>query len=334
MIFVTGGTGILGSHLLLSLVKQGKNVRALKRPNSDLSSIQVLFNHANCLNEFSQIEWVNGDVLDIQTLNDSIKGVDEVYHCAGFVSFRSQDADKILKINIEGSANIVNAMLEQKVKKLCYVSSTAAIGKPVGKEIISEKTKWKQTKHTSLYALGKHFGEREAWRGAEEGLDVVIVNPSIIVGPGNWGQSSTSFFPQVWKGLNYYSSGSNGFVDVRDVVQCMLTLMERGIKNEKFLIVGENKAYRDFFDLIAERLQKPKATTKAGKFLSEFAWRAESIRSYFTNNPPLITKQTSQSANQTCSYSNEKIRKAIGFEFSSITNAINYTAELFLRSVT
>ena len=332
MILVTGGTGLVGSHLLFDLAKNGEKVRALKRPTSDLSAVKKIFEYYSPnKNSFEQIEWMDGDVLDVVSLQEAMQGVEKVYHCAAYVSFNPKKADKLLKINIEGTANIVNTCLENKVKKLCHVSSTAAIGHTDNGELITEKVKWRQTKNTSNYSISKHHSEREVWRGIEEGLNAVIVNPCIVIGPGNWGKSSTSFFPQVWRGMKYYSTGGNAFVDARDVSKAMLNLMESNINSEHFLIVGENMSFRHFFDLIAENLGKPKPNVKAGSFITGLAWRAERVRNMLTGSRQLITRETAYSSQQASYYSNQKIKDAIGLEFVSIEQSIKETSAIFLK---
>jgi nucleoside-diphosphate-sugar epimerase len=331
MVFVTGGTGLLGSHLLVELSKRGKPIRALKRHTSDLTEVKTIFKYY--LNEkgnllFNKIEWVDGDINDVVNLPQIIKGCDEVYHCAGFVSFVKKDFDKLIKINKEGTANIVNSCLKLGISKLSYVSSTAAIGRSEKSDIYNENNKWQTSKLNSNYAVSKYLGEMEAWRGAEEGLKVSIVNPSVIIGAGNWNTGSLTLFKSIQKGLKFYTNGINAFVDARDVAYCMVELLEQNIYNERFLTIGENIMFKDLFTLIAQALNVPAPTIKVKPWMTGLAWRIEAIKCFLTGQTPQITKETSASAMQVSKYSNQKIKRQLELEFipidKSIENAVAY----------
>lgn len=334
MILVTGGTGLLGSHLLYLLSSSGKKVRAIKRPCSNTNSVKKIFAYysANAEELFQKIEWLEGDVLDIYSLIEAMEGVDHVYHCAAEVSFSGKEIESMKKINVEGTANVVNACLDRNLKKLCHVSSIAALGKTSTKQI-TEDTPWKTNYKVSKYSLSKYSAEREAWRGIAEGLNVIIVNPSVIIGPGNWNKGSSNMFTGSFKGIKYYTEGSTGFVDVRDVAKAMVKLMESEIKNERFIISGENSKYKDFFDLVHDNFEKPKPSIQAGKLLSDFAWIASKLSSYLTGKSPLITKETARAAHNQHHFSNEKIKEALGFEFIPLSKTVKETCEFFLKDL-
>lgn len=328
MILVTGATGLVGSHLLLDLVLKGEKVKALKRANSDLTYVVNLFSeHAGLL---ENIEWKDGDVLDIFSLGELFNGVKQVYHCAAFVSFLPQEAELMLKTNIDGTANVVNLCLENKIEKLCHVSSVAAINRINEDEIIDENTQWKISKQNSNYAISKYGAEREVRRGIAEGLNAVIVNPTIIIGRGNWKTGSTVMFSQVWKGLKFYTDGTTGFVDVRDVTKAMISLMDSDVSNERFIVNSENLQFKKVFDWIASGLNKPKPSVYVNSFLSGIAWRIEAMKNLLFNTHPLITRETALSAKMKVQFSNEKIKKAIGINFIPVKDSIERTCEIFL----
>ena len=262
MIFVTGGTGLVGAHLLFELVKKGKNVKALKRETSNTEQVKKTFSYytQNAEELFNLIDWVNGDLLDYFSLENLLTGVTEIYHCAALVSFRSKDRKKLIANNVEGTSNLVNAALEKNVPRLCHVSSVAALGQLPNGELVTEETNWVPSKKISGYSESKFFSEAEIWRGIEEGLDAVIVNPSIIFGPANWENGSARMFKTLYNGLKFYTSGVTGFVDVKDVVEIMISLMNESnferCKNQRFLINAENLYYRDVFNQIADSLGK------------------------------------------------------------------------------
>ncbi|MCB0429333.1 MAG: NAD-dependent epimerase/dehydratase family protein [Flavobacteriales bacterium] len=335
MILVTGGTGLLGSHLMYDLVNKGYHVRALRRKGSEVHLTREVFSYY-CEDPealFSKIEWVEGDVLDIFALQDALQGVDQVFHCAAMVSFNPSTKSKMMQVNVEGTANMVNLALETGVKKFGYVSSIAALGR-AGSDggVVTEKSEWKPSADNSMYSVSKYYGEREVWRGIAEGLNAYIINPSVIIGPGNWRRGSASLFYKVWDGLRYYTSGINGFVDVRDVSASMIRLMEEDISNERFIISSENCPYKLVFEWMAEVMGKSKASKEAGYIVSEMAWRFESLRSAVTGSKPLITRETARMANRQYFYSNEKIVKTVGMRFIPVEKAVKDTAEIFLRT--
>ena len=333
MIFVTGGTGLVGIHLLLDLTRQGKAVRALKRPTSDLSVVQRVFNYYQHPDLFEKIEWVDGDVLEMPGLMEAMEGCDWVYHSAAWVSYQPGDRQKMLQINIEGTANMVNAALELGVKKFCHVSSVAAMGKPVDGSVITEETPWKLSQAPTQYSISKHYSEREVWRAAEEGLNVVIVNPCLILGPGEWERSSGTVFKAVWEGLKFWTSGVNAFVDARDVSKAMIALMESDISSERYLLIGNNLPYRDFFNMVADELDRPRPKWKATPFMTKIAWRAERLKQFLTGKVPVITRESVRSAFHKSEFSNEKVKRDLGFEFIPVEQSVKDTSRAFLMDM-
>lgn len=336
MILVTGGTGLVGTHLLYDLTRSGKNVRVIKRSNSNIANVKKVFSYytSDVDSLLNKIEWVDADLLDVYSLMEVMEGVEEVYHCAAMVSFEKKHLAEMMKINVEGTANMVNSALDKGVKKFCHVSSIASLGRAERGEMTSEETFWKSSPENSNYSITKYAAEREVWRAAEEGLNVVIVNPSLILGGGNWTQSSSNMFTKAYRGIKFYSEGTNGFIDVRDVSAIMIKLMESDISNQRFLLNGENASFKYYFEMIHEAFGKTHPSIKAGKLLTGFAWRAESLRAFITGSPPLITKETSRSANRQSSFSNKKILKAFpGYQFITLAQSINDTCALYLRDL-
>jgi len=334
MIFVTGGTGLVGSHLLYDLLRSGKQVRALKRKHSNLKQVEKVFSYytSSSRHLFNQIEWVDADLLDIYSILKVLDGVEYIYHCAAMVSFEPKHQAEMMYSNVEGTTNLVNAALTKGIKKFCHVSSIATIGREEHNPIITESMFWKASPDHSNYALSKYAAEREVWRASEEGLNVVIVNPSLIIGGGNWQQSSSNMFSKAFKGIRFYTNGENGFVDVRDVSALMIKLMDSDISKQRFILNSENTSFRHYFDLIHTAFGKPKSSIKAGKFLSGFAWRAEKVRHFLTGAPPLITKETARSAHKVSRFSNSKILSVFpDFQFISIEEAVQHTAKQYLK---
>tara|TARA_B100001758_G_scaffold247497_1_gene265550 strand:+ start:26133 stop:27137 length:1005 start_codon:yes stop_codon:yes gene_type:complete len=333
MIFVTGGNGLVGSHILLKLSQQGRAFKALRRSSSSLEVCKRIFTYYNAADLFSKIHWVIGDINDMQTLEAGFKDCDMILHCAALVSFAPSDLDRLKKINIEGTANIVNLALSQNIKKLGYISSIATLGSNSTKNIIDEECYFKSSNLVSHYAISKYYAEQEVWRGVAEGLDAVIINPSVILGPGDWKKGSSQIFQKIYNGLNYYTSGSTGYVDVDDVAEALLQLMFSNINNERFIVNAANLKYRDCFDKIAVNLKKPKATIKVTPFIKEIAWRIEAIRSFFSGKKPLLTKETANMAMKNRKFSSAKIEKVINFKFTEINSTIKKYSDWFIADL-
>lgn len=329
MNLVTGATGIVGSHVVIELLKRNQPVKALVR---DLNKVEVLRRLAQFHQvPFEKINLVKGDINDPLSLLESFEGCDVVYHCAGFVSFNPGDARKVFQVNINGTQNVVDACLEKNVKTLAYISSTAAIGdqKIDGKQ--SESSTWTSYKGKSHYALSKHYAELEVWRGSQEGLQVTMVNPGVIIGPGNWGQSSTTLLKTAKKGLKFYPSGINGFVDARDVAETIIYLVEKQKFNERFLMVGEHLSFKDLFTTLAEpfgqkgpNIAIPKAPVlMLGKVL---AW----LESWGIS-PFSITSENFKSAYRKVVFDTTKAT-ANGIQFRTIKEAAEYSAKAQFNS--
>lgn len=339
MIFVSGGTGLVGAHLLYDLVRAGKSVKALKRSTSNINWIKKIFSYysADYENLFNKIIWVEGDILDYNSLEDALNGAHTVFHCAAMVSFHGDDRDSMMTNNVKGTANLIDAAIYNKVSRFCHVSSIAALGKTQDGSEINEETYWTPSKRKSGYSLSKFFSEMEVWRGIEEGLEAVIVNPSIIIGPGNWDIGSPKLFQSIFKGLTYYTKGITGFVDVRDVVKAMISLSEdpnfQTIKNQRFILNAGNISYQEFFNQIADTLNRPRPKNFASDIKLQIAWRMARTASFFTGKRPVITREAVTGTNLNNNYSGEKIVKSIGFEYRDLNRSIKDIAEIFLKDM-
>jgi nucleoside-diphosphate-sugar epimerase len=279
----------------------------------------------------SQIEWVFGDVTDIVALEEAMSGVKQVYHCAAIISYVKRNAEKMMRINGEGTANVVNVALDSGIDKLVHVSSIAALGR-TGKqgEVVTEAAPWDRKFITSDYAVSKFVGEREVWRAIAEGLPAVILNPSIIVGAGNWNSGSCKLFSTVYDGFKFYTEGITGYVDVRDVVQSAYIAMESDVTEQRFIVNGDNWTNKQFLQTIAAHLQVKGPHVHAGKNLSELAWRVEWLKSVFTGKEPSVTKQTARIANKVTYFSNAKLKQTFDFDCRPLSISIADTAASFL----
>ncbi|MFK7786433.1 MAG: NAD-dependent epimerase/dehydratase family protein [Crocinitomicaceae bacterium] len=329
MIFITGGTGVLGSQLLFDLSRDDTPIRALYRSEAKRKQLQEFFTHFDPdqgQRRFQKIEWIQGNILDIVTLEECMNGCDFVYHCAALVSFHKHDFSQLIKMNRTGTANIVNIALATGIKKLCYVSSTAAIG-GTGKEIISEKTVWKNTPTTSGYSISKYSAEKEVWRGMEEGLSAVIVNPCVILGAGNWGDSSLTLLKTLKKGMKYYPPGKNATVDARDVSRIMIKLLKSDISHERFLCIGSNQPFKELMTEVSNQLGVRAPHKLIKRWLANLARRALGFMSVFTWKNPSMTKETVNSLFSERTYSNEKIIDALDEQFYSLEESVKFAIE-------
>jgi dihydroflavonol-4-reductase len=320
MVLVTGATGLVGSHLVLHLIEQGQDVKALFRNEKGKQSVKSVFEHYQKTALFDKIIWCQADILDIPSLELAFQNIEYVYHCAALISFDPKDEEKLRKINIEGTANVVNFCIDYKVKKFCYVSSIAALGNLKETEtIITEETEWNPEKHHSDYAISKYGAEMEVWRAQQEGLNVVIVNPGVILGPLFWTEGSGEIYQKVKKGLAFYTKGITGFVTVIDVVKMMHLLMESTVVGERFILVSENKSYQDLVFKMAEVLKVKKPKLHATQFLTRLAWRADWLLTTVFGKKRLLTQDLAHSLHSTDVYSNEKIISQFGIPFEKIT---------------
>lgn len=295
-VLVTGGSGLLGSNLIQQLISEGQKIKALYR-----NEIPNIFGK-------EKVTWVRGDILDVISLEEAIADVQHVYHCAAIVSFNGNEKNKLFQTNIEGTANVVNTCLAAGVKKLCFVSSVAAFGKSKRNVEISEKTTWSEESNSSNYGKTKHLAEVEVWRGIAEGLDAVIVNPSIILGAGGWNEGSTKIFKTAYEAFPWYTEGITGFVDVRDVAKAMIQLMGSSIANERFIISAYNVSYKEVFTMAAEAFHKKAPHKKVSRLMAEIVWRTEAIKSLFTGEKPLLTRETAQAAQEAVFFNNSKLK--------------------------
>jgi dihydroflavonol-4-reductase len=337
MIFVTGGTGLVGAHLLYELTLAGKNVKALKRESSNLRQVLKTFSYYSETPKelFNQIEWVEGNILDYFVLEKILEGVTEIYHCAAIVSFNQKERQQMIANNVEGTSNLVNAAIEKGVKKICHVSSIAALGRLDEGQSVTEETNWVPSKKISGYSESKFFSEVEIWRGIEEGLDAVIVNPSIIFGPANWETGSARMFKTIWNGLKFYTKGITGFVDVRDVVRAMILLMNEenfeAAKNQRYLLNSENLSYQNVFCQIADALEKSRPKIFASDFLLKMVWRVAKIAGIISRKSPAITRDVVANSNTVNNFDGSKIIKQFNFKYLPVSESIKHTAG-FLKS--
>ena len=333
MILVTGGTGLVGAHLLLHLIESrsigSENIRAIYRTAKSIEKTKNLFSLYKKPELFDAIEWIQADITDIPALEKAFNGVDYVYHCAALISFDPKDEDLIRKTNIEGTANIVNFCVANAIKKLCFVSSIAALGDLAAhEELITEKTEWNPEKPHSDYAISKYGAEMEIWRGQQEGLKVIIVNPGIILGPGFWEQGSGDLFTKVQKGLSYYTLGSSGFIAVTDAVRIATQLMKSEIHNERFTLIAANVVFRDILNSIADSLLVKRPSIHAKPFFMEILWRIEWILSNIFMKKRKLPSATAKASYSKNKYSNDKITTVLKTDFLDIHQYIKEISAL------
>lgn len=332
-ILVTGGTGLVGSHLLAHLVMQGQLIRAIHRKSSDLEKVRRVISYysTDYNNLYDEIEWVEADVTDVPSLEIAFKGIEIVYHCSAIVSFRKRDNDIMRKINIEGTANMVNLSLSNKIEKFCFVSSVATLDKKANSEKIDESNEWNQENNNYEYAISKYGGEMEVWRGSQEGLPVVVVNPGVILGAGFWEHNTGRFFTNAAKSFSYYTTGKTGFVGVRDVVKAMSQLMLSNIQNERYVLVSENATFQDVMTTIAKVLGTKPPSKKVTPFMAAIAWRLAWVHALITGKPPMITKHSAKAAQRGYSYSSEKIQNDLDFTFESLESTMQNAGACYLK---
>lgn len=321
---------MIGSHLLYHLVDSGQEVRSLYRTKDSLQKVTKVFGYYSDqpTSLMDKIEWVEGDITNIGELTKAFEGIKQVYHCAALISFDPKDFKKLEKINIEGTANVVNLCLKFGVQKLCYVSSIAAIGPSVKGNMATEENDWSET-NASVYGLTKYNAELEVWRGSQEGLSVVIVNPGVVIGPGFWKSGSGSFFTYAAKGKKHFIPSGTGFVAVDDVVKAMVALMESEIQSERFILVDQNWTYEQLFQKIAPKLGVEPPSKKLSYFSLEVFWRLDWLRSKLLGKRRRLSKVMAKGLYYQENYDNSKLKEALGFEYGNLDTTINLCCSKF-----
>jgi nucleoside-diphosphate-sugar epimerase len=335
MILVTGGTGLVGAHLLYKLVLDKKKVRAIYRNENKLINTKNVFScfSKNSESLFNAIEWVKVDILDIPALTEAFNGVTKVYHCAAFVSFEPDKYHQLRKINIEGTSNIVNISISNNIDKLCYVSSIATLGNSLNNAPINEETVWNPEADNNVYAITKYGAEIEVWRGTQEGLNAVIVNPGVILGPGIWKYGTGSLFKKAHKGLKYYTKGTIGLISVNDVISIMTKLMDSDIINERFVLVAENWEYKAFLKALSYSVKATPPKKIAPEYMLNIAWRLDWLKSKLTGKRRQLTRHLVKSLSSKKNYTNDKIKTALNHEFKAIDKTIISIGELYQKQV-
>jgi dihydroflavonol-4-reductase len=327
MILVTGGTGLVGSHLLLELVREHEEVIAIKRPESDLKEVRKVFSYYSGETEelFRLIDWVDIDLLNYPMVERAMIDVDQVYHCAAMVSFHPRAARRLIEFNVRSTENIVNACLETGVERMLHVSSSAAIGRPPEGVPANESMIWTRSRTHTAYSFSKFKSEMEVWRAIEEGLNAVIINPTIILGPGFWKKGSSEMFMRVARGLKYATPGMTGYVGIQDVVTAMIRLMASRISGERYIVVSENLTFARVMEMIAEALGSPRKMKLVSPSLFNTLVRLDAVRGFFTGKR-MATSEHARAAFTQTAFSNEKIREATGIHFAPIGEVIRQVA--------
>lgn len=342
MILVTGATGLVGRHLLLALSAQNKKVRAIYRSESKKEEVEEFLACANSNmpdlyafrkdlqpyvvqsvhthKKHSIISWHKADIIDIPALEPIFNGVEIVYHCAALISFNPYRFNKLIKINVEGTANVVNLALANNIKKLCHLSSIATLGK-LPNNPKTEENQWDSNEDNSVYAISKFGAETEVWRGSQEGLNVIIFNPGIILGEGNLNQGSSKIFRRILKGQRSYPTGSSGFIDVKDLVNLMIRGTESEQLNQRFIAVGHNASFKDVFSEIAELLGKKAPQKPLNTAILRFAAALDRFYGFFTHKRQL-TKAAIQAIQKHQEYDNSKIVDAFAYKPTDLKTSL------------
>ncbi len=333
MILVTGGTGLVGSHLLLELISSGKSVRAIHRKNSNLLSVKQVFSYylpkEEADHSFNQIEWIEADLLDIPALTNAFQEITTVYHCAALVTFNSSKAKALRKVNIEGTANIANLCIANKIEKLCYISSIATLGSNPGEKFVTEDYSWQPEKDHTDYAISKHGAEIEIWRASQEGVPVIILNPGVIIGPGFWNKGSGTLISKVAKGLKFKFPKITGFVGVNDVVLAAVGVMNSSITNEQFIVVAENLKFDKVLEMTAEGLSKAKPAINLKPWMIYAGWILQSLGNLFFGMDKNLNSGDHKNLFEDTFYSSSKLKSKLNFKFIPIQQVITETTAIY-----
>ena len=325
-VLITGGTGFLGAYIIKALIEKGYLVRAIRRSAKLPSYIPSAI--------FDKVEWVDGDILDVVSLDEAMNDIDTIIHSAAIVSFQRKDRKRLYQVNVEGTANVVNIALEKNVRRLVHISSVAALGRTTHGGAVDEEKKWEESKTNTHYAKSKFKGELEVWRGASEGLSTVILNPSTILGYGDWNTGSSAIFRNIYNEFKWYTPGINGFVDVEDVARATILLMESDITEQRYIVNADNWHFQKLMNTIADNFQKKKPTRQTTPLLMSIAWRMEKLKSFFSSHKPLLTKESARIAHSKTYFQNDKILRTLpGFSFTPLEDSIARACGKYLTQV-
>lgn len=329
MILVTGGTGLVGSHLIYQLTLENNAIRATHRADSDIERVKLLFKfYSKDFNQlFKKIEWIEADLNNLSQLQDAFKDISFVYHCAAYISFDPSSYETLRRVNIRGTANIVNLCINNKIKKLCHVSSVATLGYNI-KEI-DENNYWDGNKHKSAYAISKYGAEMEVWRGVQEGVKSVIINPGIIIGPGFSKSAFGTIIKMVTNKKRFHTCGKTGYVDVRDIANIMIRLMNSKIENERYILVNKNLSYKKVIDMVSSNLGMKNKSTFVSKSKLKIALVFDLVSSKFFNKERKLSKALCKTLTRNFNYSSKKIKKNLNFEFTSILETFEKSCQFY-----
>lgn len=329
MILVTGGTGLVGSHLIYQLTLENNVIRATHRADSDIERVKLLFKfYSKDFNQlFKKIEWIEADLNNLSQLQDAFKDISFVYHCAAYISFDPSRYETLRRVNIRGTANIVNLCINNKIKKLCHVSSVATLGYNI-KEI-DENNYWDGNKHKSAYAISKYGAEMEVWRGVQEGVKSVIINPGVIIGPGFSKSAFGTIIKMVTNKKRFHTCGKTGYVDVRDIANIMIRLMNSKIENERYILVNKNLSYKKVIDMVSSNLGMKNKSTFVSKSKLKIALVFDLVSSKFFNKERKLSKALCKTLTRNFNYSSKKIKKNLNFEFTSILETFEKSCQFY-----
>lgn len=323
MIFLTGASGLVGNFICRKLIQEGQQVRALKRASSDLSGLQDVA---------AQVEWVEGDLLDILSLQEAMEGCQAVIHCAGMVSYHKKDARQLFQVNAEGTTNMVNAALRQKVKRFVHMSSVAAIGRSARLHKIDENFDWADADEHTAYGQSKQQAEIEVFRAGVEGMEVVVLNPALVLGPGPWDQSSMQVFKYVYDESPFYTEGFMNYIDARDLANITFAALQGELKSgERYIVSAGALSYKQFFDLAAAAMEKKAPSIRVNSYLLKTAYYVESLRAWLSGKTPLITKETLKLARQRLIFANSKIQQSLDYQFIPLRETVQWTCKQLIK---
>lgn len=333
MNLITGATGLIGAHVALQLLQESQPVTAIRRSGSDTGKTRKLFSYYTPDYEelFSRIRWVDADITDIYSILDVLDGIDHVYHCAGFVSFDDKHRGQMHRINATGTANMVNACLEKPVKAFCHVSSIATLQNPDVTINIDESVSWKSSPDVSEYAISKYNGEREVWRGMEEGLNALIVNPGLVLGPGFWEQSSGKLVSTCYKGTSFYTAGSSAAISAADTAACMIGLTRKSAFSKRFILTAHNYTFHELFSAFHKAFGKKEPSVEAGKLMLRLGLWLDALRSAITGKERVLTKATINAGLTKNTFNNTRVRETLNYRFAPLQETITFVCETYLK---
>lgn len=331
MELVTGATGLVGANLLYKLaVNSDSKVCGLYRDERNRQKVKrhFLLSEQENSKSFDRIIWRKADLLDVEDLKESLKGISKIYHCASLVSFSKRDNKKLFHNNVLGTTNLVNVAIENQVEKILFVSSVAGLGSKNDKTVINESQILNQPNFHSYYGISKHLAEIEIWRALQEGIDVQIVYPGVVLSGPFLNRSSDRLIPQIKKFNRFYTKGDISLIGMDDLCGAIIRLMHSNHEHKRWILVSQTMSIKDFIIKVNTLFGQNPPNYKIGLVAWIVLKFIDSIAQVFGIS--FFQGASYESTTSTVTYDSSLITEKLDFKYRSIDQVLVQLKNQFL----